>query len=319
MATLQSTIEDPDIALMMQTSISEKLPEDAVKKVLSSPPFIPVPMALNMRTISSNTLAPNIIYRSGFLSHLPASSLSLLKSRHNIATIFDLRSRNERVRQPSPEVEEIETIWLPSIIDGESGVTGANSVEDKKSLLLDVKPADFIPNDGVPGYIKMYGNILQTHKDAYRAVFQKLRDGEGSILFHCTAGKDRTGVLAALIHALIDSPEEVIALDYGITRIGAEPFRERLLKALLQQMGRISDDMGPEQLQYEPGLEEMCGVRALTILAFLKSMNGKYGATGEVMGGYGAYSGAKGYLIQELGLNIDDLEKIKRNLTPNTN
>lgn len=41
-------------------------------------------------------------------------------------------------------------------------------------------------NEGVDGYVKMYGNVLDTHKDAFKAVFERLRDREGGALFHCT-------------------------------------------------------------------------------------------------------------------------------------
>jgi len=299
-----------DLQVLLQTPIRQPLPENVVKEILLSPPFIPVPMALNLRTICSPTLAPNILYRSGALSHLPPATLSLLKSHHNITTIFDLRSRNEREKSPSPDIEGIETIWIPSTKDIDSGVMVAGSVEGSSKLLLsDLNPSDFVANEGVDGYIAMYNNILQTHKNAYRTFFEKLRDGDGAILFHCTAGKDRTGVLAALIHALLDSPDEIIANDYGLTRIGVEPFRDHLLKALLQQMGRKDEQFGRD---FDvPGMEEICGVRGPTILAFLKSMEKKYRTDEKVRS---KYSGARGYLTEELGLSGGDLEKIRKRL-----
>jgi protein tyrosine/serine phosphatase len=55
------------------------------------------------------------------------------------------------------------------------------------------------------------------------------------------AGKDRTGVLAALILALMDTPPDIIAKDYVLTRIGVEPFRKKLLGQLLLMLGREQD------------------------------------------------------------------------------
>jgi protein tyrosine/serine phosphatase len=285
-ANMASDQISPELSALLKMTIREPLPEDAVNRILSAPPFLQVPLALNLRTISAPSLAPGIIYRSGALSHLPPSSLSLLKSDHNITTIFDLRSRNERERSAAPQIDGIETIWVPSTIDIESVVMGAGSVEGQsKPALHDVKPADFVANNGIDGYIAMYGNVLKTHINAYQAVFERLRDGEGGVLFHCTAGKDRTGILAALIHALLESPEEVIAEDYVLTRIGVEPFRERLLQALLQQMGRTGEQAGFD----EPGVEEMCGTQRPVILAFLNSLDEKYVSVGN-----GKYAGAKG-------------------------
>jgi protein tyrosine/serine phosphatase len=170
-----------------------------------------------------------------------------------------------------------------------------------------VKPAGFVANGGADGYVAMYGNVLKTHRDTYKAVFERLRDGEGGVLFHCTAGKDRTGVLAALIHGLVESPEDVITADYELTRIGVEPFREHLIQALFQQMGRA----GEKLVFDEPGVEEMCDIKGPRILAFFDSLDDKYGSFGD---GDGKYAGVKGYLVQELGLKAEDLEKIKKNL-----
>ena len=70
-------------------------------------------------------------------------------------------------------------------------------------------------------------------------------------------------------------------------------------------MGRT----GEQKVFDEPGFEEMCSTKGATILAFLDSLNEKYGSYGN-----GKYAGAKGYLTRELGLTDEDLEKIRKNL-----
>ncbi len=55
--------------------------------------------------------------------------------------------------------------------------------------------------------------------DAYRTMFARIADGAMPILFHCSAGKDRTGVAAALILLLLGVPRETIVHDYMLTRI----------------------------------------------------------------------------------------------------
>lgn len=135
-------------------------------------------------------------------------------------------------------------------------------------------------------------------------------------MIHCTAVKDRTRVLAALIHALVDCPAETIELDYALTRIGVEPFREPLLKTLLLQMGRNGEEVGLKQLGAVLGLEEMCSVRGPTILAFLEEMGRIFGDVGGNLGGIEAYVGVRGYLMKELDLSAGDLEEIQRRLAP---
>jgi protein-tyrosine phosphatase len=63
-------------------------------------------------------------------------------------------------------------------------------------------------------------------------------------LFHCAAGKDRTGVLAALVLGLVGVPDETIAADYGLSRVGMVAMldwvranRPEALDAMLDQPG----------------------------------------------------------------------------------
>jgi protein tyrosine/serine phosphatase len=314
-----STVQpQQSLSSLLEVPIQDVLPPDALKLVLSTPPFIPIPHAINLRTISAPPLLPpNIFFRSGSLSHLPAPVLANLASTYNIKTIFDLRSRKEREMGPNPSVEGVEAVWIPSTtdIDGVGVPTLDGEAKRKKgrTVLTDVKIVDFVDKGGETAYVLMYGNVLKTHCNAYKVFFERLRDGgEGGILFHCTAGKDRTGVLAAMILALADAPDEVIAQDYAMTRIGMEPFREHLLGVLLKQVGKSE-----VEAYEEPGFAEMCGVKGQTILAFLQWMNREWGTAegkADTTHGNGRYSGVSGYLIEELDFTVDDLEKIRGNL-----
>src|SRR4051812_34943770 len=125
MAAEQTPSPVTELLALLETPIRDPIPEKTVKEVLANPPFLQVPMGLNLRTISSPTLAPNIVFRSGNLAHLPPASLELLKSEYNITTIFDLRSRGEREKTPTPQIEGIEAVWVPSTLDIENDVLSA--------------------------------------------------------------------------------------------------------------------------------------------------------------------------------------------------
>jgi hypothetical protein len=179
-------VAEQGVQALLETSIQNALPEDAVQEILSSEPFIPIPQALNFRTIfSSPHLKPNLIFRSGSLEHLPPSSLAMLKTDYNITTVFDLRSQSERETSPSPLIDGVETVWIPSRNDIEQTrlVDGTAAVKEKKKAPW----AAFVEDDGTKGFVNMYGKMLETHKPAFKAVFEKLRDGgNGGLLFHCT-------------------------------------------------------------------------------------------------------------------------------------
>src|SRR5438309_11643504 len=59
--------------------------------------------------------------------------------------------------------------------------------------------------------------IVKKRHEAFRDVFQWVAEAEGGVLFHCFAGKDRTGLVAAMILSLAGVPAEHIAADYGET------------------------------------------------------------------------------------------------------
>jgi protein-tyrosine phosphatase len=71
--------------------------------------------------------------------------------------------------------------------------------------------------------------VLQHFQPEMRAVFQAIAAApEGGVLFHCVSGKDRTGVIAALLLALVQVETELIVQDYGLS---TEKLREPYLVA----------------------------------------------------------------------------------------
>jgi protein tyrosine/serine phosphatase len=104
------------------------------------------------------------------------------------------------------------------------------------------------------------------------------------------AGKDRTGVLSAILLALAGIPRDDIAFDYALTRVGIEPARE-----LLVQMLKMWNQ---EWTAETPGMAEFSSVRGEFILGTLDVMEATYG-------------GVEGY-VKGLGFEDEDLVKIRR-------
>src|SRR4030095_1754755 len=71
-------------------------------------------------------------------------------------------------------------------------------------------------------YLQMLDRYRQGVAEAMAAIASAPADG--AVLIHCAAGKDRTGLISALLLGLVDVPAETIAADYALT---AELLRPR--------------------------------------------------------------------------------------------
>lgn len=116
--------------------------------------------------------------------------------------------------------------------------------------------------------------------------------------FQITAGKDRTGVLAALVLLLIGRTHDDIINDYILTRIALENVRENLTEALAIQ-GGSTEHLSPEA----NGMLELSSVRAQAMAAFLKSFENTY------------KGGVEEFLSTKLGFEPEDVQNMRHNLT----
>jgi protein tyrosine/serine phosphatase len=64
------------------------------------------------------------------------------------------------------------------------------------------------------------------------------------LIIHCTAGKDRTGVICALILSLCGVPDDIIAYEYSLTEEGLAEFRETLIAHLLAHPALEKNEKG---------------------------------------------------------------------------
>ena len=63
----------------------------------------------------------------------------------------------------------------------------------------------------------LYRSLVGAHARRFAELFEQLLDTEAPLVFHCTAGKDRTGVAAALILLALGVPRSVVMQDYLLT------------------------------------------------------------------------------------------------------
>jgi hypothetical protein len=84
--------------------------------------------------------------------------------------------------------------------------------------------------------MKAYGDILTAAPASYRPILLHLAyEPSKPLVVHCTAGKDRTGVLCALILSLCGVEDEVIAHEYSLTEVGlTSEWKEAILDHMMR-------------------------------------------------------------------------------------
>ena len=145
-----------------------------------------------------------LLYRSG--QHWEASEADLQTfAALGIRTVIDLRGESERAAHPCRRVEGFDGEVL--FYDGET-----TSSPPHMDIGPDTSAADFARDRMLAVYTRMPDNPAMI--DMFGRYLNILVEREGASLVHCYAGKDRTGILTALLLESLGTPRDVIMDDY---------------------------------------------------------------------------------------------------------
>ncbi len=159
-------------------------------------------------TRSGRRLKRGRLYRSAHHGRATDEDLQALDAL-GLSAIVDLRRPEERAREPNRRLTTFAGKVLDNDLDQEGGLSYA---EFLKTSDLSVEAM----RDYLVGY---YANapFEPRHIDLYSRYFRALAEVDGPVLIHCAAGKDRTGILAALTHHLLGVDYEDSVADYLLT------------------------------------------------------------------------------------------------------
>jgi len=269
-----------------------KTDDESVRAVLSSPPFVPVEGVVNFRdfgglpvtslTSATATIKPKYLYRSGDPSRISEGGKEALRAL-GVAKVFDLRSKSEieSYKSATPGIEGVEIVHCP--LSDKEHYDPVALAQRLQSFHVDEKEA----------FAKLYAEILESGGPAYATILKHLRDEpEKPCLIHCTAGKDRTGIFAAVVQKLLGARDEDIIADYHLTTIGLQPLIPLLTARFLAQ------ETYRDNWQ---GFLNMGSAKRETMQETLRMIDGKYG-------------GVEGYIKTWTKLTDEDIEKIRKNL-----
>lgn len=89
----------------------------------------------------------------------------------------------------------------------------------------------------------VYSALLRERGAAIAAAVSAIADADGAVLVHCTAGKDRTGLVVALALLLGGTPREEVLADYALSGAAVGAVRRPIVEALLRDSGVVDPDV----------------------------------------------------------------------------
>jgi len=146
------------------------------------------------------------IYRSDSLQFLTEDDQGAL-GRLGVRTIVDLRSSAELARAASriADLTDVAVHHVPLFEE--------HSLPFKRAELTGPEPP--------PG--ETYLAIAAAGGDALAEAVRAIALGEHAVVFHCAAGRDRTGMLAAIVLSVLGVPDETIVTDYVLSDLAHGP------------------------------------------------------------------------------------------------
>jgi protein-tyrosine phosphatase len=243
--------------------------------------------------VAGGRVRAGVLLRTSALGRLHDVDVAALAER-KLAIVVDLRHVSEvqvapadRLPQPAPEVRHI-PIFDP-----------AHPVFTFVSAVLlghDLSSYGALRDEGTPGAMLAIYRWFVTSPaartgfaDAVRAILAA--DGR-PVLYHCSAGKDRTGWLSAILLEALGADRDVIAEDYLATNAAMAGERDGLLAAMRRRGGEADPEL----------IEPVLDARPEYLAAAYDEVEARYG-------------GFVNYLRDGLGLGEDDLRQLRSLLT----
>ncbi len=240
---------------------------------------LPIPGTYNIRdlggypTQAGSRVRWRRFLRADSLHRMDPSGIDRLL-REGLATVVDLRSRSEIAEAPNPLRHNAQVAFhnVPLFEDLAPAALGQSETPSDDPLL------------------EFYLTALHTRSGAIRDILGLMAEArDGTILFNCTAGKDRTGIVAALLLGVAGVSRPDIVSDYVLT--------DDLIPDLVAEFLDLSRQRGGDVAAYA----RMLRSPAATISAALDSIEAAFGDI-------------PGYL-GSTGLSRDQITALKTRLT----
>ena len=133
--------------------------------------------------------------RSDSMAHLTPVGRAAMVA-YGVTMVIDLRTDAELQSAPNPCADTAGLAYRHLPLVDDSGMVALGELAEM---------------------FERYLWMLDGRPEAFRAIFETVAAADGAVVFHCFAGKDRTGLVAALLLGAAGVPNEAIAADFAET------------------------------------------------------------------------------------------------------
>lgn len=173
----------------------------------------------NIKNTEGRTLKKGKLYRSGHLYRLKSRYFETLENL-GIKDVIDLRNSKEIAQKPD-HIPDGMAYKNESAFEDEGDQLG-----QARKLVLKGK---INSSDAEKKMLDFYRNYVTEHPEVIRKIIIGILESDTPVLYHCTAGKDRTGIITALILTILKFDKQTIYNDYLLSN----NYREKLVNKRL--------------------------------------------------------------------------------------
>lgn len=240
-----------------------------------------------MKTSDGLAVRRGRLIRSGQLGKASKADAEWL--RNNVSLVMDFRTEKECAESPDPVLEGVDYIHVPIIDSLAAGVSRDAESDEQAFMMLINNP------DGAMDYMRRtYESFIasETANRGYELFVRRLLDGEEkAILWHCTAGKDRTGFASVILLEILGADRDLIIQDYLATNRFIEPDVQEMISFFFRRTGA-------ETPESEQAMRNLFCARE-------EYINAAYAKIEEMHGDF------TGYMRNALNLGPQDIERMR--------
>lgn len=230
-------------------------------------------------TSKGKTVKANRILRSGELVDLASEDKLKLVDNYGLKSIVDFRSSKEISERPDDSLESTDYYHIDIMKDVENNASKSYFEDNEEfhpdEMMKDVYKTIILDDTATQGY-RSFIDVLLNQK-------------EGSTIFHCFAGKDRTGLGAAIILTILGANKEDIINDYLETNVLRKEANDKMLEEKRNQ------GASEQELEY---FNLFMSVKADYLETAFETANEKYGSFLD-------------YIINGIGVSKNEIETLQ--------